>query len=123
MLNLRELEQKLDLALSQETEESLLNWLESVKHREMNIRKERNFLSKISWKGLTQEYINASEQVDKIFYANEIKGFGEFVIDMFKHSKMLNTLTGKPPCGHINNLFENNKAPKNPELFLCNIAP
>lgn len=82
MLNLKELERKLDLALSKETEESLNNWILSVKTKEKEyVSKDKFIVSSWSWIGLDSTKINVLEPFNSIVNIDSIKGFDGFIFE------------------------------------------
>ncbi len=75
MLDLEKLRQKLDLALSRETEESLSNWLLSVRQEKYSLLINHIILRNLIGEGALESYLKNAPPVNSLINPDLILGF------------------------------------------------
>lgn len=120
MINLQELKNSLDLALSQETEESLNSWLTSIR----GLHNHKYNVKACSWAGLISENLLDASPVTSLIDIDLIKGFTKINLSELGDSALCGN--DLPPPLDIRNkkqIFENNMTPNFSEsFFLINIG-
>jgi hypothetical protein len=117
MLDLDKLRKKLDLALSRETEESLTNWLLSVRTREAFSSNRPYQIKTFNWKGAMESYLKNAPPVNSLINPDLILGFkgitylenGEAVLCEYYHTP--------PPDPIYDTNFQKNRTPNFSESF------
>lgn len=118
MLNLEELERKLDLALSKETEESLNNWILSVKTKEKEyVSKDKFIVTSWSWVGLDSAKINVLEPFNSIVNIDNIKGFVGLTFEGNNIPTLYGNCLNPPPDIIKDEDFQKNMTPSFSESF------
>lgn len=119
MLDLEKLRKKLDLALSRETEESLTNWLLSVKSRETFSSNRPFHITTFNWEGALESYLKNAPPVNSLINPDLILGF-KGITYLENGEAVLCEHYETPPPEPINDTnFQKNMTPNFSESFFC----
>ncbi|MBC7382859.1 MAG: hypothetical protein H7296_07655 [Bacteroidia bacterium] len=120
MLDLQKLKEKLDLALSQETEESLMTWLKTVKSRELFASSKPYCIKGFNWVGAKDSYLNAAASVESMIHPEQIMGFKGITYLANGEAAICEHYHKPPPPNIIDEMnFEKNMTPSFSESFFC----
>ncbi len=119
MLDLEKLRKKLDLALNCETEESLTNWLLSVRTRELFSSIKPFHISSFNWEGALESYSRNAPQVNALIHPDLILGFKGITYLQNGEAIISEQYFEPPPEPISENNFQKNMTPSFSESFFC----